>query len=196
MVAELPGPAVSAQRYSEGVDGRRILGAQPFGPAPAATAGAGRLYYTTGSEPEIVAVDSLGTVRLRIRTTKPLRRVTDDLIEAHVDRVLEAAPADASVRRRWRDQLEGAPYPEQVPPYSSLTVDRVGMIWARAYPDPAADSVAWSVFDPGGQWLVDVRMPESWQIQEIGQDYVLVLVQDDPGVERLSIHALDRLPAP
>lgn len=50
----------------------------------------------------------------------------------------------------------------------------------------------WGVFDPCGAWLGTVEVPHNLDIQGIGLDYVLGVVTDDLGVERVEMYRLQR----
>jgi hypothetical protein len=52
--------------------------------------------------------------------------------------------------------------------------------------------VTWYVFDRAGRWLSSVTVPRAWQIQDIGKDYVLVLVTNEMDVEVVQMYGLNR----
>ena len=58
-------------------------------------------------------------------------------------------------------------------------------LWVEEYESPTDDFPArlWTVFDPEGRVLGFFETPKDWRIHEIGEDYILVGVQDELGVE-------------
>jgi hypothetical protein len=48
------------------------------------------------------------------------------------------------------------------------------------------------VFGRDGTWQADVVLPADWQLLELGEDYLLVLTQDELDIERVEQHGLHR----
>ena len=86
-------------------------------------------------------------------------------------------------REKAIQKVRASPYAETLPAFSQLLVDRTGKLWVReahwqdaiaagSLTDPPAVESVWSVFDAGGVWLGDVKMPAGFQPYDIGADYV------------------------
>lgn len=105
---------------------------------------------------------------------------------------MREAPQDPALRRAWETSLEDSPHPDSLPAYRRIRVDRVGALWVQAYDMPGEQHVTWYVFDRAGRWLSSVIVPRAWQIQDIGKDYVLVLVTNEMDVEVVQMYGLNR----
>src|SRR6185503_7642722 len=65
-------------------------------------------------------------------------------------------------------------FPASFPAYSDLVVDRLGNVWLRGYHwfDLGAP-IWWTVFDPEGRFLGEVKLPALMEVHDIGDGYVL-----------------------
>jgi hypothetical protein len=192
-IARVPGFMYFTQtlRLPDGTE-QRVPGRPPFAKQPAAWPSGDRPFYGSGESYEIAAYDTSGALTTLIRKTVGARPLTSDAIAQHRAEVMAGAPSDPATRRQWQESVNTAPYPDSVPAYRRVRVDRGGMLWVQEYSLPGADSAAWSIFDRQGTWIADVTIPIEWELLDIGDDYLLILVRDDLDIERIRRHALDR----
>lgn len=186
--ARLPG----FEYFTSEFMGRRGLGRPPFSRPPAAWTDNNRLYYGSADRFEIAVYEPPGALRMLIRRDAPRRPLTDAAIAAHKEERMREAPQDPALRRAWETSLEDSPHPDSLPAYRRIRVDRVGALWVQAYDMPGEQHVTWYVFDRAGRWLSSVIVPRAWQIQDIGKDYVLVLVTNEMDVEVVQMYGLNR----
>jgi hypothetical protein len=60
-------------------------------------------------------------------------------------------------------------------------------VWIR-HGAPLADTIqTWSVFDPEGAWLGEVRFPATMSVRAIGREVIAVVVTDDFSVEYVKV---------
>jgi hypothetical protein len=90
--------------------------------------------------------------------------------------------------RRLIDQV---PPPEVRPPYADLHLDVEGHLWVERGPDPGSDAVEYLVFDPTGDFLGRVALPDV-RILEIGTDMVVAVRSDPLGVQYLQLLPLSK----
>ena len=121
------------------------------------------------SEPVALADEAIATWR---DTTVEL--YTQKMNEADVLRVLDQVTV-----------------PEVLPPYSQITLDRVGNLWVQQgrAGGGASESIDHLVFDPAGVLLGVVALPPI-EVLEIGDDYVLGLFRDEFEVEYLHLYEI------
>ena len=161
----------------------------PFSPPWSFAVDRDRFYQGGRARYEIAAHDTAGAIRLLIRRPGPLRPLTTAVVDDYKAQLLAAAGDDPNRRRDIEDRLDPSKLPDSLPAYRALRVDREGMLWVRLY-DPAGTSPMWSVHDRDGRWVTDVAIPTALSIQEIGRDYILAVVPDDVGVERVRLYRL------
>ena len=181
----------STFRFPDGQE-RRLRGRPPFSKPPVTLTRGDQFYYSSSDIHEITLFDTLGSVEAFIRQSLEPVVVTSDHIETYKAFRMETAPDDPDQRRQWQESLDTAPYPPSFPSYRRFRVDRTGMVWAQRYPAPGTDASTWSVFDETGIWTADVEIPASWNIQEIGADYVLAVLRDEFDVETVHRFPLAR----
>lgn len=87
------------------------------------------------------------------------------------------------------------PIPERRPAYSEIAVGPDGHVWVehhRRYRERGPTS--WSVFDPDGRWLGDVRVPVHLNEVVVSRHGIAGVARDRVGVERVQLYRVDRGP--
>lgn len=163
----------------------RTLGRPPFARAGFNRVHPDGIFYGSADRFEIAFYDFEGRLTRLIRANRPLRAVTEQMIEAYVESRRRSAAASDAPSLQMQPALEDLPFPDSVPAYSRLRVDREGWLWVRSYPLPADTVWTWSVFDPSGRWITDVRASREMRVLDIGRDHLLALVEDEFDVERV-----------
>ena len=159
-----------------------------FGRSSHLAVAADRIYAGANDTYEIgVYVPGAGLTRL-IRRMRPNRPVTKAIIEEIRRRNLENA-RDDNARRQIERQLAETTFPETMPAYSGLRTDAAGRLWVMDYTTSGEEN-RWDVFEPDGRWLGTVVLPDRLDPTEIGEDYVLGIVRDELGVERVRLHRI------
>jgi hypothetical protein len=172
--------------------GRKYPGRPPLALVPAAWADSGRLYYGAGDRFEIAVYEASGSLSRLIRKISPRRAVNDAAIASYIEEQMKGAPNDPALRHQWEASLRQAPFPDSLPAYRRLRVDRTGALWVQDYDMPGEQNATWQVFDRAGHWLSTVTVPRAWQIQDIGADYLLVVARNDMDVEMVRMYGLRR----
>lgn len=190
-IAALPGRRTFTDIFRQGGREFPTQGSPLFAPVPVSTAHGDRFYYGPADRYEIAVYDSTGALMLVRRSLEP-RPVTTEIVAALREVTMARAPDDPAARREWERSIAEAPVESTLPMHRAIRVDRTGHLWVQAYALPGAESAEWSVFDADGRWLSDVTIPESWQIMDIGEDYVLALWRDELDVEHVRKHRLRR----
>ncbi len=99
---------------------------------------------------------------------------------------------DPGQRAERRNNLEEMGVREIMPAYSGLMADPLGYLWVSEYRGPQDDTRVYTVFDAEGKLFGRLRMPDRFQVTEIGSDYVLGRYTDDLDVEYLRLYRLSR----
>ena len=137
------------------------------------------------------AVDG-SLVRIVRRKGDP-RRSTQADQDAYWARLVADRPPEqrAEALRSVRDM----PLVDSYPAFEEIVTDLAGYLWVREYRmfDMFGEGdVVWTVFDPEGRIEGLVETPPGLEVFEIGEDYVLGLVEDELGVEYVQLWSLDR----
>jgi len=160
----------------------------PFGKTTVLAAGDEALYVGTADEFEIRVFDLTGTLLRLIRGPRRDRRITDDDVKAYRDARL--AGVEPNRRPAIEREIRDMPMPDEFPAYGGLRLDRQGFLWVQQWRRPRATDARWWVFDPTGRMLGTVVFPLALHLTEIGGDYVLGVVRDELGVERVRLYDL------
>jgi hypothetical protein len=87
--------------------------------------------------------------------------------------------------------IDQPPIPETMPAYKSFMVGDDGSLWVENYTHIASsEQPSWAVFRDDGRYLGVVETPMSAQVTHIGDDFVLVLSQDELEVQRVQMYEL------
>jgi hypothetical protein len=172
----------------------RTVLSPPFAPSFAAWPQGDRFFYGDTERGEVAVYDTTGTLRQLVRRQGPRRAVTPEMIEQFRKSRLATVGTDPARLRQFEEQFRAVPFPDTLPAYRSFRVDRSGMLWVQEYQPRGAPSVTWSVFDPDGRWTTDVTVPGSWEILDIGRDYLLTRETNELDVERVRMYRLTRNP--
>jgi hypothetical protein len=189
LIAEL-GPHLSSERVlTVSNDGdARGSAPHPFGRATSFALGGAGLYVGSG---ETFSVDHYAlNGQLRRRFKGPWENLlTDDAtIAAYRDAQLD----EDGERIRNQMERQGFPMPETLPAFTEMRLDPEGALWVKRFSPPGTATNRWGVFGPDGAFLGHVTLPDRLTLTDIGIDWVLGVVTDDLGVDRVRMYALDR----
>jgi len=159
-----------------------------------------------GDDPKIVVGDN---AHFELRVFDPSGH-----LEQVVRRSYEQPPVTAAEVEAWKDRQRSAPWvegqlpelergwaemrvPETKPAFGmqfGITTD--GYLWVAEYTDAPIKPEILHIFDPGGVYLGDLRIPAglaySPRAVEIGPDYFLGVFMDDLEVETVQLFRLIR----
>lgn len=182
-----------SEPYSKSVDGRRMLYWTILGRDPVWTPWGDRVAIGHTGRYEIKAFRADGSLERIVRRELVGRAPTQADIEADIDTRLpiyglSEAEAD-SVRAEARPRYAGVPVAEHLPAFASIRTDAADHLWIEEFESVTDDFPMrlWTVFDRDGHVMGFFETPKDWRIFEIGEDYVLVGVEDELGVEHVQV---------
>jgi hypothetical protein len=179
------GPLRGMEYMATEWQGSPLRAQRPLGRAASMAVGDGVFYYGDSDEYRILAFEPGGALTRIIERSAAPRPITSEVRAAYIRERLGAAP-DPQLRAAWDQYFANVPFPEDLPAYRQLEVDREGNLWVQAWDPPGSPEISWSVFSPAGRWITEVRGPRG-QILEIGRDYLILLLRDELGVERVAV---------
>lgn len=162
---------------------------RPFGRSASFAVWGSTFYAGTQDEYEIAVYGADGDLVASVRLDCANPPVTAADIEAHKAEELAEA-ADEDERRQVRSELDGLPYPQEMPAYGRIAIDAEGNLWIAEYRPTGREQPRWLVFDSEYRLLGAVETPPVFVIHEIGSDYVLGRARDELGVEYIRLYQL------
>ncbi len=146
---------------------------------------------------ELVAWD--GSVTRTIEWTGDDLTATQADIDQLRDEFLQDEEDEAArnsfLRDSWPDYEEVLP--AVLPAYSRLMVLDDGSLWVGRFEGlewkgrlPGHPGRRWDVFDPSGDRIRQVTIPNNMSLLDAGEDWVLVVVRDELNVQRLAVYEL------
>lgn len=174
----------------------------PFSPDAHGAAGRGRVWLGRSDVDEIIGY-SHGEPTTIIRHVWPAREVTREDRSRWREERLEGLTGD--YRRRIERRQLGLDFPDRMPRFQALEVDRAGNLWVLRHEPPwSAENRVWKIYGSQGEWLTTVEFPFEalghqceWRsfvgcnpVLEIGEDYLLLRHADELGVVRVNLHRL------
>lgn len=174
-----PGGAVQ-QQFDAVIYGERFLWA--IGPE----------FFAVGTgKPYVVNLyDRTGALRGTVGRTVPSRPVTDDLVRAYTEAVLEnTMPENRATRAQ---SLENVPAADSLPAYDGLYFDQAGNLWVREFDTTANTLHTYSIFTPDGTWLAQLEVPARLTVIDRGPDYLLTRTRGQFDVEQIRLYRIDR----
>jgi len=169
-------------------NGRAVMSAPLFARASSATVSGNRVFLGSQETFEILRYSPEGDLLQIIRVPNADLSITQEEVDLVIERELARVPE--SRHPMVRTHLQSMEMPPTRPAYGRLHVDQEGNLWAAEptrYPYPAR---FWTVFDPEGQLLGEVVMPDRFRLQQAGPDWVLGVWCDELDVEYVTLHRL------
>jgi hypothetical protein len=166
--------------------GPRVLGREPrvaIGPDAA--------YIALADSLSVLAFDLSGAPRpaLRAAFTPPATTAGD--VDAEIERLVGSL--GESMRRTMTASLREMPRPSTLPATRDLLVDATGLVWVQAYPSASQRTVTWTVFRANGTIAARVALPVSFEVFEIGRDYLLAqVINAATGVPEVHLYPVAR----
>ncbi len=178
----------------------------PFSVSTRADAGGGVFWFGDPGTAELHVL-SLATGEITaVHGVAPRIPVTGAIESRYKEHDLGDSEGDwRRVRAARHRQIE---FPDTLPAFKHVKVDPLGNAWVERYePRWSQDDYQWDIYSPSGTWLGTVTAPFGLLNRclrsapfggcphsqyEIGTDYLLSVVSDDLGVERVKKYTLAR----
>lgn len=174
--------------YLEIAEGIRFTSV-PLADGPRLAVGGGQIWAGTGERYEILGFGRAGLERI-IR----LERETRPLTPAVIDQIVEArlAEADDQARPGLRRTYERMTFPDIIPAYRTIVVDRANYVWVEETTVGTVAHRTWTIFDPRGRVAGQTELPADFQVYDIGPDWILGQRLTELDVPIIVLHDLVR----
>lgn len=156
-----------------------------------------RLIVGTGERFQLFVLAREGGIEGVVRGPGGPEAVTPEELEAARAARLRTI-GRSPVAERLLAQIDASlPDPTTRPAYGALLVDEPGHLWVGEYPwggaaGRGAVSRVWTIFDPEGRMLGEVRVPEGVRLLQVGEEHLLGARRDADGSERVLLYDLVR----
>jgi hypothetical protein len=132
-----------------------------------------------------------GALTRIVRVDSPPRAVTEALVAAEVE--VRASNMAEEARAGYRQSMMDMPMPETLPVFERVLRDPFGNAWVKLFVPPSEPGASpWAVFDASGQLLGRMWTPDGLEIHQIGEDFVLGVMEDEFEVEHVQVWPLAR----
>lgn len=163
----------------------------PFGANPVWAVGRDGLYVGSGQGAELRVWNEDGKLRRIMRWPRTPTPVSPEVRDAYRSELLESA-REPNDRRRYEVFLSEVPLPSQLPTYQSLLLDHDQNAWLERYRPSNKAPSEWDIVTAAGRWLGTLNLPTGLTPLQIGADFVLAVVRDEFGVERIQLFQFSR----
>lgn len=163
----------------------------PLGKEPVIAIGATRAYIGTADSLTVLVYGLDGTPLPPI--SLPYQNLATSEADRSRYRLLDTLGKDQSEITRQVLDWQTFEFPPTVPAYTAMMVDRSDNLWLRLFPRSAENTVAWEVFSPDGTPLGRLDLPGTFEVFDIGEDYLLgIETRIDDGSEQVRLYRLHR----
>lgn len=154
-----------------------------------ATSG-GQIWIGDSGTDSLVVVRARDNSRFTVKVPFTRRAPTRALIDAYRS---EETGGKAPVVGSFTEAKFSAKYlPELLPSFESLTPGPQGEVWIQEYVGNRQQPAQYVALDANGRPRGRMRVPAGSRLREVGPDYVIVVHEDNDGVESIRVHAFQR----
>ena len=165
---------------------------QPLGPSTLLSTWREGAAVTYGIDSEIRFFDSKGSPAGAFRTPRSPIPVTDEVVSAwEAERRAMRREVGMPPDRPLYPPGWTLPFPEHLPVYDRMLSDDAGCLWLRRYPLPGEEISSWDVADPASQAVATFSFPRHNLIRDVRDGTVVVLTEDELGVQRIELFGID-----
>lgn len=181
----------SSERWATVTSTISGTGPLPLGKQPVVAVGRSRAYIGVADSFAIDVYQLDGHQIGRIRLDQPVRPSTPADIERF--KLLDTIGRSAADNERTVTNWKVMQFPQTLPAYSAMIVDRDDNLWVQIFPSSRDSNATWVGFSPTGAALAQLTLPLNLEVSEIGPDDVLGTETDVlTGVKRVKRFALRR----
>ena len=151
------------------------------------------VWIGTGDSHEVEFVDWTGTTIRRTRWEGPDQEVTQNHLDRYRQDLYEWY--ERSARPNWRQVFEDLwaerrpALPDRFPSHNTIMAAGE-LIWVKQFRQPGDSEHHWLAFNEDGTQVAEMFLPMPFIVQQIGPNWVLAVLTDELGVEKLVVHEL------
>jgi hypothetical protein len=149
-----------------------------------------RIFVSDSSSPEVVVLDSIGRMEMKIRWLGGTPPPSGTEVEAAVKKWMASLGpgAESRLSRIFRESM---PRTRKLPVHGRILTDALGYLWIKEGPFGDDITGSWLVFGSDGRALARAAIPFGATILDVGAGDIMLLETDSLGVQRVSVYGLD-----
>jgi hypothetical protein len=176
--------------YIGSEEGRAVMSAPLFARGTSAAVSDDEIFIGDQEAFEVGLHSPDGALRRSIRLSGVDLRISRTDIDLAIEQQLAGQPSERQAM--IRSHFENMDVPETKPAYGRLMVDAEENLWVGEYVPYPYQPAAWRVFAVDGSLLGTVRVPERFQVHQIGDDWMLGVWLDEVDVEHVRLYRIDK----
>ena len=168
-----------------------LLMPRPFAVASLIAIKDSTVFIADSADAPIREVSVTGAEVRRFGARSAKRTSTDHIAEYRESQLATARRSnDANAVAMQTRILDATPFPDHVPAFRRMFVDRDGRLWVQGYPDARSTRQRFRVYGSDGRLLANVVGPEGGRVFDVRGTQALVAWSDPDGVPYVRIHAI------
>ena len=170
----------------------RLLMPRPLAVVSLVAIGDGSVFISDSADAPIREVSVAGAEVRRIGARSATRTPSTEHIAAYRESQLESArrSSNANAVAIQTRILDATPYPDHVPAFRRMFVDRDGRLWVEEYPEARSTRQRLRVYAADGRLLANVVGPERGRVLDVRGTQALVAWTDPDGVPYVRIYQI------
>lgn len=170
----------------------RLLMPRPFAVASLVAIRDSSVLISDSADAPIREVSMAGAEVRRFGARSTTRTPSTDHIAAYRESQLAAARRsnDANALAMQTRILDATPFPEHVPAFRRMFVDRDGRLWVEEYPEARSSRQRFRVYAPDGRLLAHAVGPDRGRVLDVRGTQALVAWTDPDGVPYVRVYPI------
>ena len=170
----------------------RLLMPRPFAVASLIAIGDTSVFISDSSDAPIRKVNVAGAELGRIGTRSATRTPSKDHVAVYRESQLATArrSSNANAVVMQTRILDATPYPDHVPAFRRMFVDRDGRLWVQEYPEARSTQQRFRVYASDGRLLANAVGPKDGRVLDVRGTQALAAWTDPDGVPYVRVYPI------
>ena len=171
----------------------RLLMPRPFAVVSLVAIGDSSVFIADSADAPIREVSVTGAELRRFGARSATRTPSKDHIAAYRERELASARRsnDANALAMQTRILDATSFPDHVPAFRRMFVDRDGRLWVEEYPEARSRRQSFRVYAPDGRILAHAVGPDGGRVLDVRGTHALVAWSDSDGVPYVRVYPIE-----
>ena len=170
----------------------KLLMPRPFAAVSLIASRDSSVFVADSADAPIRELSVAGSEVRRIGARTGIRTQSKDHVAEYRERELAAARRsnDANALVMQTQILDATPFPDRVPAFRRMLVDRDGRLWVEEYPQARSTRQRFRVYAPDGRLVANVTGPDRGRVLDVQGTRALVSWSDPDGVPFVRVYPI------